>query len=221
MLLQGYHVTLHHLDGSILDSQWIDQIWEMVISEPNLSCWTYLPYAEFKTKEQLCESLNHQFNFNGSFHYLIEVEQRMVGWVALLNQRSEHRCIEIGNVYFSHAMKQSTASTEVIYLLLKACFDQGFRRVEWKCDDFNEPSKQAALRYGFSFEGVFRQDRITKGRNRNTAWFSMLDEEWCVLEKAYNEWLSVDNFDQYGQQKLKLIDFQKLYLSQKQALQIE
>ena len=104
-------------------------------------------------------------------------------------------------------MKQSTASTEVIYLLLKACFEQGFRRVEWKCDDLNLPSKRAALRFGFQHEGTFRQDRIAKGRNRNTAWFSILDQEWPELEKAYLAWLKADNFDQNGQQKLRLCDF--------------
>ena len=103
-------------------------------------------------------------------------------------------------------MKQSTAATEVIYLLLKTCFEQGFRRVEWKCDDLNQPSKRAALRLGFQYEGTFRQDRIAKGRNRNTAWFSMLDEEWMPLQKAYIAWLKADNFDKEGKQKKRLSD---------------
>ena len=139
-------------------------------------------------------------------HYLIEVNHMIVGWIGLINERSAHRAIEVGNVYFSHQMKQSTASTEVIYLLLKTCFEQGFRRVEWKCDELNQPSKRAALRFGFQYEGTFRQDRIAKGRNRNTAWFSILDEEWSSLEMVYQQWLSPENFDMDGKQKKRLSD---------------
>ncbi|EEH68189.1 hypothetical protein HMPREF0023_2294 [Acinetobacter sp. ATCC 27244] len=104
-------------------------------------------------------------------------------------------------------MKKSKASTETIFLLLQQCFKHGFRRVEWKCDDCNAPSKAAALRFGFQFEGLFRQDRIVKGRNRNTAWFSIIDEEWPDLEKIYQQWLSPDNFDEQGFQKRRLTDF--------------
>ena len=120
--------------------------------------------------------------------------------------------IEIGNIYFSHQMKQSVASTEVIYLLLNSCFEQGFRRVEWKCDDLNTPSKRAALRFGFQYEGTFRQDRIYKARNRNTAWFSMLDSEWPRVKAAYLAWLTIDNFDPAGQQKIKLAEFMQQYV---------
>ncbi|WP_425918104.1 GNAT family N-acetyltransferase [Acinetobacter sp. TSRC1-2] len=107
----------------------------------------------------------------------------------------------MGNVYFSHQMKQSTASTEVIYLLLQACFEQGFRRVEWKCDELNQPSKRAAARFGFQYEGTFRQHRIVKGRNRNTAWFSILDEEWINLQEAYQNEFELNNLDAEGEQK--------------------
>jgi RimJ/RimL family protein N-acetyltransferase len=164
-------------------------------------------YAGFESAGELQTALENNFNFKNSIHYLVEVNHAIVGWVGLLNQRSADHVIEIGNVYFSHLMKQSTASTEVIYLLLKTCFEQGFRRVEWKCDDLNLPSKRAALRFGFQHEGIFRQDRIAKGRNRNTAWFSILDQEWPELERAYLAWLKADNFDGNGQQKMRLRDF--------------
>ncbi|NNH79004.1 GNAT family N-acetyltransferase [Acinetobacter sp. ANC 5380] len=202
--LYGNRVTLHDLSATRLNEDHFKQIWQCVKTEVDRSCWTYLPYSGFETEGELRSALENHFGFNGTTHYLIEVNQTMVGWVGLINQCSADHVIEIGNVYFSHQMKQSTASTEVIYLLLKACFEQGFRRVEWKCDELNQPSKRAALRFGFQYEGTFRQHRIAKGRNRNTAWFSILDEEWLELEKAYLAWLKADNFDQNGQQKMRL-----------------
>ena len=210
--IYGKHVVLHALmhNGDV-QAKWVDQIWDTVKSEPNESCWTYLPYQSFDSKNVLEQKLKNNFEFLGSLHYLIEVDQKIVGWIALLNVRPEHGAVEIGNVYFSHKLKQSTASTEIIYLLLQLCFDQNYRRIEWKCDELNEPSKRAALRYGFTYEGTFRQDRIAKNRNRNTAWFSILDEEWLALEQAYKAWLSDDNFDVDGQQKIRLNDFIQLY----------
>ena len=138
---------------------------------------------------------------------MIEVDGEVQGWIALLNPRLGHAVIEIGNVYFSHKMKKSKAATEAIFLLLQQCFKHGFRRVEWKCDDANAPSKVAALRFGFQYEGLFRQDRIVKNRNRNTAWFSIIDEEWSDLEKTYQQSLSPENFDAQGFQKQRLSDF--------------
>ena len=209
--LQARQVKLRHLNAGDLTQSDIDQLWQAVCAEPDARCWTYLPYAGFSDRAALAASLIANFHFEGAVHYLIEVNHRVVGWVALLNPRAAHRAIEIGNVYFSRLMKQSTAATETIYLLLQHCFARGDRRVEWKCDELNLPSYRAALRYGFEYEGTFRQDRIIKGHNRNTAWFSMLDEEWLTLQQAYQAWLAEDNFDQHGQQKLRLSDCIELY----------
>lgn len=206
--LLGQYVKLIYIDQVISD-QASAQIWNNVSTEPSDACWTYLPYSAPKDQKTLKGDLQRSFNFAGSSHFLIEVNGEAQGWIALLNPRLEHKAIEIGNVYFSHKMKKSKASTETIFLLLKQCFKYGFRRVEWKCDDFNEPSKAAALRFGFQHEGLFRQDRINKGRNRNTAWFSIIDEEWPDLEKIYQKWLSPDNFDVQGFQKQRLSDFIK------------
>ncbi|WP_043971240.1 MULTISPECIES: GNAT family N-acetyltransferase [Acinetobacter] len=199
-------LRLIHIVGEISD-QAASQIWQVVATEPNAACWTYLPYAAPQSQFLLKQDLQNRFGFNGSTHFLIEVDGEIQGWIALLNPRLELGVIEIGNVYFSHRMKKSKASTETIFLLLQQCFAHGFRRVEWKCDDCNAPSKAAALRFGFQYEGLFRQDRITKGHNRNTAWFSILDEEWPDLEKIYQQWLSPDNFDAQGFQKQRLSDF--------------
>lgn len=209
--LTGTHLSLICLNRQAVSQIQLEQLWQAICAEPDERCWEYLPYDGFKSIEDLKCALEHLFNFSESIHYLVEVDRKIIGWVALLDLRIQSRVIEIGNVYFSQLLKNSTGSTEVIYLLLKSCFDQGFRRVEWKCDELNEPSKRAALRYGFQFEGVFRQDRINKGRNRNTAWFSLLDEEWPNLERAYQAWLAKENFDEQLQQKLRLQDFIKLH----------
>ena len=209
--LYGNSATLQDLSVTTPSEEHFKQIWQCVKTEVDRSCWTYLPYPAFETEDELRSALKNHFGLNRATHYLIEVNHAMVGWVGLINQCPADQVIEIGNVYFSHQMKQSTASTEVIYLLLKACFEQGFRRVEWKCDELNQPSKRTALRFGFQYEGTFRQHRIAKGRNRNTAWFSILDEEWPELEKAYTAWLKADNFDIEGQQIKKLKDLIGLY----------
>jgi RimJ/RimL family protein N-acetyltransferase len=102
-------------------------------------------------------------------------------------------------------LQRTRESTESIYLMMKHCFDDlGVRRLEWKCDSLNAPSRAAALRFGFTFEGIFHQHVIVKGRNRDTAWFAILDHEWPALKTGFEAWLSPDNFDGSGHQKAKL-----------------
>ena len=204
--ISGRYVKLVDVAHGITD-QAAGQLWEAVSTEPDERCWTYLPYSAPQSQQSLKDSLQNLFGFKDSTHFLIEVAGEVQGWVALLNLRLAHGAVEIGNVYFSHKMKQSRAATETIFLLLQQCLNNNFRRVEWKCDDCNEPSKTAALRFGFQYEGLFRQDRIVKGHNRNTAWFSMIDEEWNALESAYTQWLNPENFDENGSQLNKLSDF--------------
>ena len=204
--ISGWYVKLVNVADGITD-QAVGQLWEAVSTEPDERCWTYLPYSAPQSQQSLKDSLQNLFGFKDSTHFLIEVAGEVQGWVALLNLRLAHGAVEIGNVYFSHKMKQSRAATETIFLLLQQCLNNNFRRVEWKCDDCNEPSKTAALRFGFQYEGLFRQDRIVKGHNRNTAWFSMIDDEWPELKNAYQQWLNPDNFDWQGIQKQKLSDF--------------
>ncbi|MFN3896598.1 Uncharacterised protein [Acinetobacter junii] len=204
--IEGNYVNLIDINSEV-SNRVFSQIWNCVATEPDESCWTYLPYAAPLNLTVLTESLKNSFNFKDSTHFLIEIEGEICGWIALLNPRLDNGAIEIGNVYFSHRMKKSRSATETIFLLLQQCFKQRFRRIEWKCDDCNQPSKAAALRLGFQYEGLFRQDRIVKGRNRNTAWFSIIDEEWSDLEPAYQQWLSPENFDAKGIQKKRLSDF--------------
>jgi RimJ/RimL family protein N-acetyltransferase len=117
----------------------------------------------------------------------------------------EHASIEIGGVYWGPAMARSRLATEALFLFARHAFDDlGYRRFEWKCNNFNEPSKRAAARFGFQYEGLFRQDRIVKNESRDTAWFSIIDNEWPALRAEYERWLRPDNFDADGVERSKL-----------------
>ncbi|BEP60651.1 GNAT family protein [Variovorax sp. V213] len=133
---------------------------------------------------------------------------RAVGTLALMRIEPAHGAIEVGSVTFSRLLKRTPMSTEAQYLLMKLAFDElGYRRYEWKCDNFNEPSKRAALRLGFQFEGIFRQAIIYKGRSRDTAWFSITDGEWPAVRAALERWLAPENFDAQGGQRMALDRF--------------
>ncbi|PYH88710.1 acyl-CoA N-acyltransferase [Aspergillus ellipticus CBS 707.79] len=129
-----------------------------------------------------------------------------IGYLSLMRITPEHWTIEIGNVMFSSALQRTTGATEAIYLLVRHAFeDLNYRRLEWKCDSLNAPSRKAALRLGFQYEGVFRQHMVVKGRSRDTAWFSMLREEWdSGVKSAMEQWLAKGNFEDDGSQKKTL-----------------
>lgn len=130
---------------------------------------------------------------------------RTEGRQTLMRIEPKHGVIEIGNILWGPGIARTRVATEALFLFARYVFeDLGYRRFEWKCDDRNDPSKRAALRFGFTFEGVFRQHMVTKGRNRDTAWFAMLDHEWPRLKAGYEAWLSPENFDTDGQQRAKL-----------------
>jgi RimJ/RimL family protein N-acetyltransferase len=130
---------------------------------------------------------------------------RAVGHATLMRIEPAHRVIEVGNILFGVPLQRSPGATESMALLMAYVFETlGYRRYEWKCNDLNAPSKRAAARLGFTFEGVFRQHMIVKGRNRDTAWFSILDKEWPALKVGFDAWLSAANFDADGRQKTNL-----------------
>jgi RimJ/RimL family protein N-acetyltransferase len=130
---------------------------------------------------------------------------RCGGRHALMRQRPEHGSVEIGGVLWGQGIARTRLATEAFYLTARYIFDDlGYRRFEWKCNDRNEPSKAAARRFGFQYEGLFRQDMIVKGENRDTAWFSILDGEWPALRAEYERWLDPANFTEDGMQKTRL-----------------
>jgi RimJ/RimL family protein N-acetyltransferase len=132
-------------------------------------------------------------------------DDRAVGWLSLMRIDRTHRVIEVGSILHTPALQRTPASTEAQYLMARHVFETlGYRRYEWKCNNLNEPSKRAAQRLGFSYEGLFRQHMIVKGHNRDTAWYSMLDREWPARKAAFENWLDPSNFDAAGRQKTSL-----------------
>jgi len=128
------------------------------------------------------------------------------GRQALMRIVPEHGVIEIGNILWGPAIARTRVSTEAFYLAARYVFDElGYRRFEWKCNDRNEPSKAAALRFGLTFEGVFRQHMVVKGKSRDSAWFSIIDGEWPPIRTAFERWLDPSNFDSAGRQKARLV----------------
>jgi RimJ/RimL family protein N-acetyltransferase len=127
------------------------------------------------------------------------------GYAAFLRIEPAHRVVEVGGILFTPSLQRTAGATEAMYLMAAHAFDDlGYRRYEWKCNALNEPSRRAALRLGFTFEGIFRQHMIIKGRNRDTAWYSMLDSEWPARKSAFERWLDPSNFDSNGRQRTPL-----------------
>lgn len=142
------------------------------------------------------------------FFAVISAETRKpVGYATFMRIKPEAGVIEIGNIHMSPALQGTRAATEMQYLMMKQAFALGYRRYEWKCDSLNAPSRRAAIRLGFTFEGIFRQALVYKGRNRDTAWFAVLDKEWPRLEARFTRWLDPANFDGKGRQISRLQDF--------------
>lgn len=141
------------------------------------------------------------------FAVIDKASGRIAGRQSYLRIEPAHGVIEIGNILWNDPVARRPAATEALYLFARHAFDAlGYRRFEWKCNDLNEPSKRAALRFGFTFEGVFRQHMIVKGENRDTAWFSIIDSEWPAVRSGLEAWLALENFDAEGRQKRRLED---------------
>jgi RimJ/RimL family protein N-acetyltransferase len=167
----------------------------------------YLPYGPFAGFEQFREWLDQRAASTDPLFYAIVDGKTLTpqGMASYLRMVPEHGVIEIGHIWFAPALQRTRQATEAIYLMARHVFDDlGYRRLEWKCDALNEPSRRAAERFGFTFEGVFRQHLVVKGHNRDSAWFSMLDGEWPVIRAAFEAWLAPLNFDADGRQRESL-----------------
>lgn len=141
------------------------------------------------------------------FHAIVDnATGKGVGVASYLRIDPKNGVIEVGNLNFSPLLQRKPAATEAMYLMMKRAFELGYRRYEWKCDSLNAPSRAAAQRLGFSYEGLFRQAVVNRGRNRDTAWYAMIDSEWPELDRAFQRWLAPDNFDATGRQRERLSD---------------
>ena len=155
--------------------------------------WTYLPYGPFPYVESMRSWIASVEPSDDPLFLAVVTERGPVGMTSFLNADTAHRRVELGHIWYSPIAQRTEANTESVSLMLAEAFEVlGCRRVEWKCDALNERSRVAALRLGFTFEGVFRQHMIVKGRNRDTAWFSMLDREWAMARAAFARWLDAD-----------------------------
>lgn len=171
--------------------------------------WYYLPYGPFPDRRAFVSWLEQHAATDDPLAFaIIDLESGTARGIAtLMSIVPEHGVIEIGHIWLSPLIARTRQATEAIYLLSRYAFDDlGNRRYEWKCDAANEPSRRAADRFGFVFEGVFRQHRVIKGRNRDTAWYSILDSEWPSRRAAFEAWLSPENFDVQGHQLRSLAD---------------
>ncbi|MBA4790575.1 MAG: GNAT family N-acetyltransferase [Rhizobiales bacterium] len=169
--------------------------------------WTYLsvgPFADEASFRQTYEDLAAKSD--PLLFALVDPEtEAPLGHATYMRMEPAQRVVEVGNILFTPALARTPAATEAMYLMARHAFDElGYRRYEWKCNALNAPSRRSALRLGFTFEGEFRQHMITKGRNRDTTWFSLLDTEWPRAKAAFEAWLAPDNFDAEGRQKRRL-----------------
>lgn len=166
--------------------------------------WTYMTFGPFHRPDLLRETIDWMTAQPDWLPYAIVVGDRPLGFASYLRMDPPQGVIEIGAIVLSPPLQRTTPATEALCLMMRNVFDLGYRRCEWKCDDLNRPSRAAGERLGFRYEGTFRKAMHYKGRNRDTAWFAVTDEEWPSLDRAFRTWLSPDNFDSAGLQKERL-----------------
>lgn len=188
-----------------------ESLFHNIAAEQNRSLYNYMFYGPFTDVESF---RMHVASFAASkdtqFYTIEDIKTGdLVGQISHLRIVPEHGVIEIGHIIFGPSLQRTIGATEAFYLLARKAFDEGYRRLEWKCDNANEASKRAALRYGHTFEGVFRQHMVIKGRNRDSAWFSIVDREWPRRREATERWMDESNFDENGRQKKDLAAFQR------------
>ena len=183
------------------------QLYDAHVKNGDDKYWTYLPYGPYQNFEAYRSWIEAVYaEDDPQFFAVIEPQSgQAVGVASYLRIEPKIGSIEVGHIHFSPAMQKTPAATEAMFLMMQRAFDElGYRRYEWKCDALNGPSKKASQRFGFTPEGVFRQHTMYKGRNRDTAWFSILDSEWPPLKQAYEAWLDPSNFGADGKQIKRL-----------------
>ena len=168
--------------------------------------WAYLPYGPFENQANYAKWIKSFEEGDDPIFFAIISKKlkKAIGIASLLRINPTKGLIEVGHINYSPLLQKTTEATEAMFLMLKWVFDNGYRRYEWKCNALNLKSRRAAQRLGFSYEGVFRQMTISKGRNRDTAWFAIIDKEWAEIEKCFDQFLSESNFDNNGKSKVSL-----------------
>jgi len=196
----------HYVEVTPLDPERDgDALFAALGGEHNDELWRFIPFGPFETADQLTAALVGVAKALGWLTHLLrnpETEE-VLGMASYMRLRPEVGSAEVGGTMYSSKLQRTPAATEAMFFMARHLFDDlGYRRYEWKCDDDNTASKRAAQRLGFTFEGVFRQDLVVKGKNRDTAWFSILDREWPRTKAAFEAWLSPQNITVEGRQRL-------------------
>jgi RimJ/RimL family protein N-acetyltransferase len=179
--------------------------------------WTYLPYGPFDGFEEYVAWIQGVSRAADPLFFAVTdaVSGKAVGVASYLRIDQANGTIEVGHIAYSPALQRTRAATETMYLMMQHAFALEYRRYEWKCDALNMPSRAAAQRLGLSYEGVFRQAVVYKGRNRDSAWYAAIDREWPALDAAFTRWLDPANFDSAGRQRVRLADLTAPILSQR------
>jgi RimJ/RimL family protein N-acetyltransferase len=202
--LRGSHVLRRPVDAAT-DAAPLYAVSHPPAGDPAI--WTYLPDGPYESPRQMQDMLRWaEGSDDPLFFTLLKLpEERPVGMASYMRMTPEFGVMELGHIWFGVPLQRTTAATEAIYLLAARVFDDlGYRRLEWKCNALNAASRRAAERFGFRFEGIFRNHQVVKGRNRDTAWYSIIDDEWPAIRSAFQAWLAPDNFDGDGFQRRSL-----------------
>ena len=202
-VIEGRFVRLEPLDPGGHGAS----LWRETHGPDKDALWRYLFEGPFADERAFRAHLTRKAASEDPLFFAI-VERssaRTLGYATLMRIDPAHRCIEVGNILYGPGLQRTPGGTEAQLLLMRYVFDDlGYRRYEWKCNALNAPSRRAAVRFGFTFEGIFRQHMVVKGRNRDTAWYSILDAEWPKVRQALERWLAPVNFDATGRQKQSL-----------------
>ena len=201
-IMAGRYVRLEPLEDHHLPDLWAAQ------TDPEI--WRYIPAGPFDDENAFGAWLSEARQKPDPLQFAVRMEDGQIGGtLSLLRIKPEAGSIEVGYIVFTPRLQNTRDATEAIYLTMKFAFEAGYRRFEWKCDSANLPSRRAAQRLGLSYEGIFRQATVVKGRNRDSAWFAAIDKEWPSLETAFETWLAPENFNEKGDQKSRLSDLTK------------
>ncbi len=205
-VLEGRYARLERLDADLHAGELHSA------NSASDAIWDYLPYGPFSSAAAYHRWARDMAALDDPYFYAIRDLERghWCGVASFLRITPAAGTIEVGHINFAPALQHTRAATEAMYLMMAWAFGAGYRRYEWKCDALNLPSRRAAQRLGFSYEGIFRQATVVKGRNRDTAWFAAIDTEWPALKVAYEVWLSPGNFDAEGRQIERLSDLTRL-----------
>ena len=201
-MLEGSYARLEPLDAD----RHGQQLFEAFDGHDDL--WTYMPQGPFTTPQELREWIESVQNKDDPMFFTVTDRRsdRAVGVASYLRIDPNARSIEVGWITFSASLQRSAVATDAMYLMMRNAFELGYRRYEWKCNALNEASMAAAERLGMTFEGVFRKATVVKGRNRDTAWFALVDDDWPTVRRAMEAWLVPANFDASGRQVTALSD---------------